>query len=133
MNTVIRVCAGSYSRKPFNNILVYNSKLYKIVQDKNSSQTPQFYYTITFKATCFDSIETSLGLLENRSNVSTFIVHSGIPEAYNRWYSPYKSTRVTDMIIYTIKGKGKAIPLQAWTGLEGSRRLRLPDFKTADT
>jgi len=27
------------------------------------------------------------------------------------------------------KGKGKAIPLQAWTGPEGCRRLRLPDFK----
>jgi hypothetical protein len=26
--------------------------------------------------------------------------------------------------------KGKAILLQDWTGLEGSRRLRLPDFKT---
>jgi hypothetical protein len=25
---------------------------------------------------------------------------------------------------------GKAISLQAWTGPEGSRRLRLPDFKT---
>jgi len=25
-------------------------------------------------------------------------------------------------------GKGKAIPLQAWTGPEGSKRLRLPDF-----
>jgi len=31
------------------------------------------------------------------------------------------------------KGKGKAIPLQAWTVPEGSRRLRLPDFKTIDT
>ena len=31
------------------------------------------------------------------------------------------------------KGKGKAIPLQAWTGPEGSRRLRLPDFKTFGT
>ena len=34
------------------------------------------------------------------------------------------------------KGKGKrrkAIPLQAWTGPEGSRRLRLPDFKTTGT
>jgi hypothetical protein len=30
-------------------------------------------------------------------------------------------------------GKGKAIPLQAWTGPEGSRRLRLPDFKTVGT
>jgi hypothetical protein len=26
------------------------------------------------------------------------------------------------------KGKGKVVPLQAWTGPEGSRRLRLPDF-----
>jgi len=31
------------------------------------------------------------------------------------------------------KGKGKAIPLQTWRGLEGSRRLRLPDFKTIGT
>jgi hypothetical protein len=31
------------------------------------------------------------------------------------------------------KGKVKAIPLQAWTGPEGSRRLRLPDFKTIGT
>jgi hypothetical protein len=31
------------------------------------------------------------------------------------------------------KFKGKAIPLQAWTGHEGSRRLRLPDFKTIGT
>jgi len=30
-------------------------------------------------------------------------------------------------------GKGKAIPLQAWTGPEGSGRLRLPDFKTFGT
>jgi len=32
-----------------------------------------------------------------------------------------------------IEGKGKAIPLQAWKGPEGSRRLRLPDFKTIGT
>jgi len=31
------------------------------------------------------------------------------------------------------KGKGKAIPLQAWTGPEGPRKWRLPDFKTAGT
>ena len=30
-------------------------------------------------------------------------------------------------------GKGKTIPLQAWTGPEVSRRLRLPDFKTIGT
>ena len=29
--------------------------------------------------------------------------------------------------------KGKALPLQVWTGPEGSRRLKLPDFKTIGT
>jgi len=29
--------------------------------------------------------------------------------------------------------KGKAIPIQAWRGPEGSRTLRLPDFKTIGT
>jgi len=33
----------------------------------------------------------------------------------------------------TLSLKGKAIPLQAWTGPEGSRRLRPPDFKTIST
>ena len=31
------------------------------------------------------------------------------------------------------KGKGKAVPLQAWTGPEGSMSLRLLDFKTIGT
>ena len=29
-----------------------------------------------------------------------------------------------------LTGKGKVVPLQAWTGPEGSRKLRLPDFVT---
>jgi hypothetical protein len=32
-----------------------------------------------------------------------------------------------------VKGKGKATPLKAWTGPEGSRKLRLPDLKTVGT
>jgi hypothetical protein len=32
-----------------------------------------------------------------------------------------------------VKDKGKTIPLQAWTGPECSRTVRLPDFKTIDT
>jgi len=34
---------------------------------------------------------------------------------------------------HTKTSKGKAIPVQAWAGPEGSRRLRLPDFKTIGT
>jgi hypothetical protein len=37
------------------------------------------------------------------------------------------------LLIQKLKKKGKAIPLQAWTGPEGFRKLRLPDFKTIDT
>jgi len=32
-----------------------------------------------------------------------------------------------------VKVKVKQSHLQAWTGPEGSRRLRLPEFKTGDT
>jgi hypothetical protein len=32
-----------------------------------------------------------------------------------------------------LKVKDKIIPLQAWTGLEVPRRLRLPDFKKIGT
>jgi hypothetical protein len=32
-----------------------------------------------------------------------------------------------------VKGKGKAILLHSWIGPEGSRKLRLPDFKTIGT
>jgi len=35
--------------------------------------------------------------------------------------------------IWTVKGKGKPIPLKAWTGPEGSRKLRLSDFMIIDT
>jgi hypothetical protein len=44
---------------------------------------------------------------------------------------PAEQTACTRMH-YIIRMKGKAIPLQSWTGPEGSRRLRLPDFKTID-
>jgi len=84
----------------------------KFIQDTNSSQTQQFYYIITFKATRFDCIQSSTGILENRSNVSTFIVHSGIPKAYSRWYSQYKSTRVR-----VTKGKQKIWQWEAMVSL----------------
>jgi len=37
------------------------------------------------------------------------------------------------IIIYCNEKIGKAIPLQAWTGPEGSRRVRFPDFETVGT
>ena len=32
--------------------------------------------------------------------------------------------------LYRVKQKDKAVPLQAWSGPEGSRKLRFPDFMT---
>jgi len=40
---------------------------------------------------------------------------------------PFETTNTAHIL------KVKAIPLQAWTGPEFSRRLRLPDFKTNGT
>jgi len=34
------------------------------------------------------------------------------------------------LLVQTDKGKGKAFPLQAWSGPEGSRKLRFPDDMT---
>jgi hypothetical protein len=36
-------------------------------------------------------------------------------------------------VLLLLLNKGKAIPLLAWTGPYGSRRLKLPDFKTIGT
>jgi hypothetical protein len=36
------------------------------------------------------------------------------------------NTFVYNHVLYM---KGKAIPVQTWAGLEGARRLRIPDFK----
>ena len=33
-------------------------------------------------------------------------------------------------VLFELKGIGKAVPLQAWSGPEGSRKLRFPDFMT---
>jgi len=58
------------------------------------------------------------------------------------FFRKFVFTRISRKIILTLpnsrneilcKDKCKTNPLQAWTGLEGSRRLRLPDFKTIRT
>jgi hypothetical protein len=64
------------------------------------------------------------------------------PIVYCRWFSlqngknvlneviPLCTESIYSFIIY--KGRGKAVPLQAWSGLEGSRKLWFPDYmKTA--
>jgi hypothetical protein len=44
-----------------------------------------------------------------------------------------RDQREKGVLNVTGKGKVTAIPLQAWTSPEGSRRLGQPDFKTSGT
>jgi len=37
---------------------------------------------------------------------------------------------ISDSYLDVQASYGKAVPLQAWSGPEGSRKLRLPDFMT---
>jgi hypothetical protein len=41
-----------------------------------------------------------------------------------------QSSTTTFRVQFIGKGKGKAVPLQAWSGPEGSRKLSFPDFLT---
>jgi hypothetical protein len=41
---------------------------------------------------------------------------------------PIALSMVSRSVVTESKGKGKAVPLQAWSGPEGSRKLRFPDF-----
>ena len=40
------------------------------------------------------------------------------------------NTKLQTLAVIFSKGKGKAVPLKAWSGPEGSRKLRFPDFMT---
>jgi hypothetical protein len=54
---------------------------------------------------------------------------------FSIFYTMMQNIRTVVSVAYRVERskKGKAIPLQAWTGPEGSKRLRLPDFKTIGT
>jgi len=40
----------------------------------------------------------------------------------------FPSTHMFNLFCFYMLIKGKAVPIQAWTGPEGSRKLRFPDF-----
>ena len=60
--------------------------------------------------------------LATSSVLKSFAMHSGVKQ-----YTEMKNS------LFLGKGKGKANPVQAWTGPDVSRRLSLPDFKTVGT
>jgi hypothetical protein len=46
------------------------------------------------------------------------------------WYFKLSHDHILPYYYKFNKGKGKAVPLHAWSGPEGSRKLRFPDFMT---
>jgi hypothetical protein len=52
---------------------------------------------------------------------------------YHRVLNDAELTSPLFILRHESKGQAKAIPLQAWTGPEDSRRVRLPDFKAINT
>jgi len=48
----------------------------------------------------------------------------------NIMYSLYLLQHVSTDLCGHVQVKGKAVPLQAWSGPEGSRKSRFPDFTT---
>jgi hypothetical protein len=75
-------------------------------------------------------------MTEVSKGIAAFGLHGedGGGERLRKIYMPingkYHSRKPKSSAYFHGKGKGNAIPLQAWTGPEGSKRLRLPDFKT---
>ena len=45
------------------------------------------------------------------------------------WHFPDSSLKIR-LVLWLTKKKGKTVPLQAWSGPEGSRKLMFPDFMT---
>ena len=88
------------------------------VTDKYSTQTPK-------KSTLFSG-----QYLRNRSTLDTGVLgYIGIVWPKEHCPEVWSVPPVTPCIFF-LEVEGKAVPLQAWSGPEVSRKLRFPDFMT---
>jgi len=69
--------------------------------------------------TCLDFVYVKL------SKRQIILLHCTFPYFFLK-----KESGLTKICTYVYISKGKAVPLQAWIGPEGSRKLRFPDFVT---
>ena len=107
---------------------------------KKTTEINPLYYRIMFSA-CFDSVAKCGPLLSLRLfsliilPPETLIVDSTRNAVVWKCDLGNYVNRFGQIFLFVcfLQCKAKAIPLQAWTGPEGSRRLRLLDFKTFGT
>jgi hypothetical protein len=91
--------------------------------------------TDSLQGTCFSALLSTTHIRVSTSDITTFsVIGSNKIFPRNKLFSEFNYLSVLEKTSSLIlAGKGKAIPLQAWTGLEGSRSLRPSDFKTIST
>jgi len=67
---------------------------------------------------------------KNSMGIFTHCFKSHGYQIHSQQYGANSITPLSGLCSICGKGKGKAVPLQAQRGLEGSRKLRFPDFMT---
>jgi hypothetical protein len=60
----------------------------------------------------------------------TILNHQDPLTEYFKFKNQLRFTLLDQQYLFTNEGKAEAVPLQAWSGPEGSRKLRFPDFMT---
>jgi len=93
---------------------------------------PEKYYGTNYSAG-WAGLRTGLDVSETRQiPFHCRYSNPGLSRHYSSLTTDYKipAIQVASLNKLQVKGKGKAVPLQAWTGPEGSRKLRFPDFVT---
>jgi hypothetical protein len=103
--------------------LVTNGKILNPLASKSRQSIPQpVSHNLTISQTLFSSTQH---IKKNRFSVGDNLQTEKFS---NVLYDLNLNLLVTSFIFCK---KGKAVPLKAWNGQEGSRKLRLPDFVTA--
>ena len=122
-------------------IMVTHSEQYRYA---NTSYSEMWYLSLWNLASLMDSVIFSCTeeavqklmndiclSLENYTSILVREVFCTLLPAFCPLLLLWKTTITAVQVPRTVKVR--AIPLQAWTGPEGSRRLRLQDFKTIGT
>ena len=106
---------------PVHSKILWNFRRCTYLPDPNASYAAISVVTtvksshLTTTATCFTY---------NKSHHRT--VHRKIKSAHIKLQKLVRNLKLHN----ECKGKGKAVPLRVWSGSEGSRNLRFPDFMT---
>jgi len=90
----------------------------------NKAISPHFILLLNYLT------ETSCINNQRRELNSPSLFHTFLAVAIFLCYKSLDNTSKVQIFGKDTKGKGKAVPLQAWSGPDGSRKLRFPDFMT---